>query len=293
MDKVNKSFAFAIILILFALLVTLPPLSVKADTNYTNLNGKLIMVSPKSNTTYKGNMSLSFTLNLSENAPVPWFVITEIGYTIDDNTPILLPIPPSDQSYINIESAFDTIPVNEIASVDISGLANGLHELKIFADGSCNVDDDGIFAWNVSLPSVNFSVYNSPPPNILIGSPQNKSYETANITLSSIPLNFTVDKSTSWIGYSLDNQINSTIDGNTTLTGLSEGKHSIIISANDTIGNMGASQPINFTIAVPTVMNSKTYLTSTVFVLSIAIIVTISVGVLVYIRHRKNQVKKV
>ena len=39
---------------------------------------------------------------------------------------------------------------------------------------------------------------------------------------------------------------------NTTLTGLSNGNHNVTIYANDTLGNMGQSQVINFTILADT-----------------------------------------
>ena len=84
------------------------------------------------------------------------------------------------------------------------------------------------------------------PPTVSILSPQNTTYTT-----TSIPLTFTVNESTYWIGYSLDNQANVTITGNTTLTNLVNGTHSIIVYANDTSGNMGASNLVFFTIQVP------------------------------------------
>jgi len=80
-------------------------------------------------------------------------------------------------------------------------------------------------------------------PAISILSPENKTYAT-----SSIPLTFTVNEATSWIGYSLDSQENVTIAGNTTLTGLLEGTYSLVIYANDTVGNMGSSSTVCFTI---------------------------------------------
>jgi hypothetical protein len=57
---------------------------------------------------------------------------------------------------------------------------------------------------------------------------------------------FTVSETTSWIGYSLDGQMNVTITGNITLSGLSEGSHSLIVYANDTAGNVGHSDSVYF-----------------------------------------------
>ena len=42
--------------------------------------------------------------------------------------------------------------------------------------------------------------------------------------------------------------MNVTISGNTTLTGFDDGSHYIIVYANDTAGNMGASNTVYFTV---------------------------------------------
>jgi len=81
------------------------------------------------------------------------------------------------------------------------------------------------------------------PPNIKILSPRSIIYAT-----SSIPLIFTVDKTTSWIGYALNEQANITISGNTTLTALEDGAHCVIVYANDTDGRMGTSCKVCFSV---------------------------------------------
>jgi len=81
------------------------------------------------------------------------------------------------------------------------------------------------------------------PPTISILSPENKTYSENNI-----PLTFTVDESTDWIGYSLDGQMNVTIAGNITLASLLDGAHYVVVYANDTAGNMGSSNIICFTV---------------------------------------------
>jgi hypothetical protein len=80
-------------------------------------------------------------------------------------------------------------------------------------------------------------------PEICIISPENKTYP-----IKDVPLTFTVSESTSWIGYSLNNQANVTIPGNTTLTSLLDGVCYVVIYANDTTGNMGASSTVYFTV---------------------------------------------
>jgi ABC-type transport system substrate-binding protein len=103
----------------------------------------------------------------------------------------------------------------------------------------------GIFTSMNRLTMLN--IYSMPPdvtlPEIAIISPANATYDITNV-----PLIFTVNEPTHWIGYSLDDAANVTITGNATLTDLSLGSHNIIVYANDTYGNMGASSRVYFTI---------------------------------------------
>jgi len=86
--------------------------------------------------------------------------------------------------------------------------------------------------------------YEITPPTIHILSPQNHTY-VRNYT----SLNYTVDDYSpiSWAGYNLDGQANVTITGNTTLTNIPFGGHSIVVYSNDTFGNMGFSETVQFT----------------------------------------------
>jgi len=107
----------------------------------------------------------------------------------------------------------------------------------------------GIFTSMNRLTMLN--IYEAPPeilpPTIVVLSPANATYDATNISLI-----FTVDKATSWIGYSLDGAANVTITENTTLTSLSYGSHKIVVYANDTHGNMGISNTVYFVIvAIP------------------------------------------
>ncbi len=104
----------------------------------------------------------------------------------------------------------------------------------------------GIFTSFNRLTMLNIYSEEAPPtpPEIDLISPVNATYD-----VTSIPLKFTVNETTSWIGYSLDGAANVTITGDATLTDLSIGSHDIIVYANDTEGNMGVSSRVYFTIA--------------------------------------------
>ena len=79
--------------------------------------------------------------------------------------------------------------------------------------------------------------------NIIL-SPQNKTYTENN----TIPLTFIIDRSASWIGYSLNGQTNATITGNTTLPTLPDGKHNLVVYTNDTYGNIVSSPTTLFAV---------------------------------------------
>jgi len=120
------------------------------------------------------------------------------------------------------------------------------------------------------------------PPTVSIVSPENKTYN-----VKDVPLTFTVNEAASWIGYSLDGQMNVTITGNTTLTGLSDGSHSLVVHANDTAGNTGASEIIYFTIETqPEPQPAEPFPTWIVAVIVIVVIALVAVLVRTY-RKRK------
>jgi hypothetical protein len=53
------------------------------------------------------------------------------------------------------------------------------------------------------------------------------------------------------MGYSLDGEVNVTVTGNTTLTGLAIGAHNVTVYATDVYGVGGVSKTVNFTVTEP------------------------------------------
>jgi hypothetical protein len=84
------------------------------------------------------------------------------------------------------------------------------------------------------------------PPLVSVLSPEIKTYDT-----SDIPLTFTINEPTSWVGYSLDGHDNVTITGNITLADLPIGAHNLTVYVKNIAGNIGASGTIHFTLAEP------------------------------------------
>jgi len=115
------------------------------------------------------------------------------------------------------------------------------------------------------------------PITMTILSPENKTY-----TNTSISLTFTVNDSTSWIGYSLDGKVNITMTGNTTLTDLSYGVHNIIVYANDTAGNMVSSGKIFFSV-LPPPLGVETFLW---WIVGAIALVVITLGAILFWRRK-------
>jgi len=80
-------------------------------------------------------------------------------------------------------------------------------------------------------------------PVVQITAPENKTYRD-------VPLSFSTNRNTAWIGYSLDGEANVTIGAQNMLYGLSHGSHRIVIYANDSAGNMGISNTVYFSVDI-------------------------------------------
>jgi len=129
--------------------------------------------------------------------------------------------------------------------------------------------------------------YPSPPtPVPIIISPQNTNYTTNNITQFTLPLDFSINTTASWIGYSLDNQSRITISGNDTLSELSVGLHNITFFASGTFGNLGISNTTYFNIEPAP--EPESFPTSLVMASSVTAAVVIGLGVLLYGIKRKR-----
>lgn len=140
-------------------------------------------------------------------------------------------------------------------TIDLTGIPEGNHSLVIYAvEGGRYKESEPGSAGFVTLyypfkiigsSSVSFAI-DTAAPEVTVFSPENTIYDTPDV-----PLNFTVSESVSNFSYVLDWQENVTIGGNTTLSGLSNGVHSVTVYAQDVAGNSGASETISFSVELP------------------------------------------
>ncbi|MCJ7559830.1 hypothetical protein MUO79_04330 [Candidatus Bathyarchaeota archaeon] len=236
---------------------------------YTPDGQGFILVSPiniisPSNSTYTPQ---SLTLNLT----VKSFLDSSkanitIVYSVDGKTNTTIrtestPVPIGIQSYYLI-TGWATLPE----------MPEGSHSITVYG----KYEFPGSYH-NIGLDNrtVYFTVNDGNPPIISNLSLENKTYNQNNL-----PLNFTTDEPTSWIGYSLDGQTNTTIAGNTTLASLSSGMRNLTVYAEDAAGNIGASEIIDFRIELP--------FPTTWIIVGITSVAIASVGLLVYFKKRNH-----
>lgn len=177
-------------------------------------------------------------------------------------------------------------------SIDLSDAPGGNLSVTIYAVGVGIIkteeefrEENGvIWSYNyydrfglTSYSTVSFSK-DLVPPRITLRSPQNATYASPDVKLE-----FTVNEGVSQILYSLDNERNQTIAGNTTLTGLTNGEHCVTLHVADLAGNAASSKTLFFNVTAP----------EPIPIVPIALAAVISfilvcVGLLVYFKKRKR-----
>ena len=169
--------------------------------------------------------------------------------------------------------------------VRLPKLSEGTHHLTVTLKTSENSEH----IKPLYVDTVYFSV-DSTPPDILLLSPENKTYTVAASTTADIPLNFTSDERTSQLSYSLDGHTNATIAGNMTLTDLPIGAHNVTVYARDSAGNAGVSETVIFAVAKESESRAEpeSFSTTVLLATSGASIGFIGVGLMVYFKKRKH-----
>ncbi|XHH10175.1 MAG: hypothetical protein ACFCUE_05975 [Candidatus Bathyarchaeia archaeon] len=112
-------------------------------------------------------------------------------------------------------------------------------------------DSSGDTVYNVFNPGGIWVFVNETTPSessiaaesfdLLLISPANATYTT-----KSVPLSYSLTNHANWVGYSIDDQANVTVNGNLTLTELPNGLHTLTIYANNTDGNAVKNQTVTF-----------------------------------------------
>ena len=214
----------------------------------------LIVQAPQNFTTYNTD---GITLNFTVTRPGRWFYYTqfqEISYTLDEGKMQVLFLR---EQKANLGDG-DGLDIINQYFVPIDGLTQGEHilEVKVVAV-AFYIDQPHLIRLQKEFETTEkiYLTIDKVIPSILIHTPENKTYDEGGF----FPLNFTINEPASWMGYSLDNKANTTLNGNTTID-VQAGFHTLTVYANDTAGNMGTSNLVEFTLQpnLPRPTNSPT-----------------------------------
>jgi hypothetical protein len=158
----------------------------------------------------------------------------------------------------------DSVPIS--GNTTLTGLSDGYHNVSFYATDAFG---------NVGASETIYFTVDTVPPNVSILSPTSSTYDT-----TEIQLNLTVNEPVSKLEYSLYGQANVTITGNTTLTEISYGSHSLTVYCYDTAGNVG-NKTITFT--------TLPLMPMAVAIVSVAVV---GVSLLVYFKKRKQKTER-
>jgi hypothetical protein len=277
--------AIILLIILVVGLFTLMLVEVQtANAQYTQNGAGCPLVSGigitfPSNTTYSSNL-LTLNINIESifDDSIYRYVLV---YCIDGKNNATIPSTCLSFDLPNGDTGPFTI-VRCVGCVGLPQLDDGSHSLTVYATYECISTNGNWPAVIYDSNTVYFTINDGIPPAITNLSIINGTYQQNNLTLS-----FATDKATSWMGYSLDGKANTTIAGNTTLTTLASGTHSLTIYANDTVGNMGSSKTVYFNIKVPQQQQEQEPL-STTLVGATASVAVMGIGLMVLFKKRNR-----
>ncbi len=164
-----------------------------------------------------------------------------------------------------------------LGSINLTDIPEGNHSIKVtsVAEGHYPAENLGYYDFRINGSSSVFFVVDAITPSVSVLSIENKTY-----TANEVALYFAVNEQDVQMAYSLDGQGNVTVNGNSTLTGLPEGTHTITLYVTDFASN-GVSETITFTIAEPFPIMPVAA--------SIAAAVIVCAGSLVYFKKYKER----
>ena len=239
---------------------------------------KIEIFSPENNTSYNmSNINLHLNVSVGDSTTADSRFLWGIQYEADwqpERVSVYERIP---ETNMPILSEFST-------TINLTGIPDGRHTVRVYATerGQYEEPDPGsagfltlYYVFEITGSSFVSFIIDTKPPKITVLSPENKVYDAADV-----PLEFIVDDLASQLSYVLDGQESVAIDGNITLSGLSNGEHNITVYAQDMAGNVGASETIRLSVELP--------FPTTLVVASVITVAVVGIGLAVYFKKRKH-----
>ena len=250
---------------------------------------RITILSPEHNSTFNmTSLSISFKAEVGESKSAENKMISNVYYKADwlENKTYVYEYVPTDLLVYEDESDFS-------ATLNLTGIPEGRHSVIVYATERGTYYDPPFSEWPMwalefSVKSYGFQIIGAStifftidvtPLNVTVLSVT--SHILSESGVSDVPLNFIINGLASKISYALDGQTNVTIVGNTTLSDLPYGLHSVIVYVWDAAGNVGTSETVTFTVEKP-------FPTTFAVAVSGSSVGVLAVGLLFYFRKRKR-----
>ena len=207
-----------------------------------------------------------------------WHILSDSGFTFFlDGEELDLPV------------SYSISGTNYLCSATLLDLQEGTHLLMVVV--TAEPEDMGdLFGHSPHFvtASVGFTVNAAAPRVSILSLKQLKTYNA-----TTLPLEFAVSEPAASLSYSLDGGAPVAITGNTSLSGLSEGKHTIIVQAEDSAGSVGESSLVTFTVETAGSeqrdgSQPAPFPTTLVAVALIVSVAVVSFGLVAYFLRRKS-----
>ena len=240
-----------------------------------------------------------FSLVVYSNASVPLHVrvnilpsepdITYILYSLDGKANVTLTNLAKEENVGYWTSTKGVIASGTAFSAQVSmdNLADGKHTLIVYAHYANGKEMSRSREFTVDTH------YKPYTPELAILSPQNQTYTTTEVPLiwacneQKIVADYTLDLLSHiplYAYFTLSE--NASLPGNTTLADLSNGTHTLTVYVITERGT--ASQTVHFAVSLETQLQPEPFPTTLVVAASLATVVMVGVGLLVYFKKRKH-----
>lgn len=206
--------------------------------------------------------------------------ITFIRYSLDGKSNITLTNLAKEDNVWYWTATEGVVAQGKAFSVEASlgKLADGNHELTLYAHYA---DGKEMFRSTEFTVDTHYKY-----PEVVILSPQNKTYASAEV-----PLIWICDEEIIWADYFLDEPLygSKILPGNTTLAGLSNGTHTITVIVFTEIGG-GNSQTVYFSVSPEPEPTPETepFPTTLLIGSAVAVVAVVSLGLLVYLKKLRR-----
>jgi hypothetical protein len=229
----------------------------------------IIIYSPAPIISTNTSIPLNVGVNILKNSPK----IVRILYSIDGNSNVTLTN--LTRTY-NVWFDPDKVGSEFRATSILDNLAEGNHTLKIYSQDAAGKE------MSSSVEFVIDTHYKY--PEVVLLSPQNTTYASTEVSLT-----FTCDRQIWSADYVLEGEEgHMSLSGNTTLTRLSNGTHTITVYVFTTEREQANSQTVHFTASSEPQLQPEPFPTKLI-IASIIAVVVISIGLLVYFKKRKHE----